>query len=73
MPGRAPTPDAVTHEHKTVRRQFIDFQIPRNVGEDDEAFILRFAGDAQIELRPHDFRQFISCCLAAGRAAGMEL
>lgn len=64
---------AVTHTHKTVRKQVIDLALPQEPGEDEEGFIIRVRHGGRIEVRPADFQQLVNCLIEAGRAAGMQL
>lgn len=51
----------VTHEVKSVRRHFINFNFPTPPPDDEEAFILRDRRGNEIVLSPGDFKQFLNC------------
>lgn len=66
-----PQASVVTHQHKTVRKQFIDVNIPSSVADDEEVFVVRIRHGAEIVLRPRDYQQFIACLRQAASDAGM--
>jgi hypothetical protein len=66
------TRTAVTHLHKTVRRQFVDLNLPDSPLPDEEAFVLRISpGQGQVVLRPGDMQQLVGCLAQAMVDAGM--
>lgn len=75
MPPRQTDPQdsVVTHQHKTVRKQFVDLRRSAGHPEDEESFVIRHGGETLLDLRPADFQQFIACLRKAAADAGMSV